>query len=181
MYPIKLSHISTEFKTSTYRFVEYPLLSSLQLQIDSTVSFANQLLREFHILLINMEKLTVQHGELQLSNTVNLDKQNDELLLELRSQWSTLSHRLDNLEITIRCAIKTLQNSLETAFLCEEYLKTTNITSYYHSPDEMITAYAGLTLNTIEKEFSNLECKRKDLVKIWSTQIAENIKQSSNS
>uniref|UniRef100_A0A3Q0KQC9 Conjugal transfer protein n=2 Tax=Schistosoma mansoni TaxID=6183 RepID=A0A3Q0KQC9_SCHMA len=179
MYPIKLSHISTETIMSTNQYIEYPLLSSLQLQIDSTISFINQLLREYHTILINLEHTAIQYGELQLSY-MNSDEENDELLLELRSQWSTLAHKLDNIEITIRSAVNTLQNSLETAFLYEEYIKTTP-TKHNHLLNETLISQAGLAFHTIEKKIDDLKNKRKDIVTLWSTQIAENIKRSGNS
>ncbi|CAH8599379.1 unnamed protein product [Schistosoma curassoni] len=179
MYPIKLSHISTETIMTNYQYIEYPLLSSLQLQIDSTISFINQLLKEFHTLLANLEQIAIQYGELQLSY-MNSDEQNDELLLELRSQWSILTHKLDNMEIIVRSSVNILQNSLETAFLYEEYIKTTP-TKHKHLPNETLLTQAGLTFHTIEKEFNDLKSKRRDIVKLWSTQIAENIKRFGNS
>ncbi|CAH8862151.1 unnamed protein product [Trichobilharzia szidati] len=186
-YPIKLYHISstetTTAKTPFNRNIDFPLLFALQLQLDCTISFINQLLKEFQTLLINMEHLSVEYGQLQSAyNDIanNNNEEIDELLLEVRSQWSMLTQKLDNAEIVIRSAMNTLRNSLETAFLCEEYLKTATTTTAPSSmPNESIstTGQSGLHFYHIEKEFISLVEKRKEIFRLWTSQTAEHIKQ----
>ncbi|VDQ05844.1 unnamed protein product [Trichobilharzia regenti] len=107
-YPIKLYHISsteTTTKPPIHRNIDFPLLFALQLQLDCTISFINQLLKEFQTLLINMEHLAVEYSQIQSaykdidSANNNNEEEIGELLLEVRSQWSILTQKLDNAEI----------------------------------------------------------------------------------
>ncbi|CAH8604789.1 unnamed protein product [Heterobilharzia americana] len=178
--PIKLYHISSEepIKTPIYRSIDYPLLFSLQLQLDCTISFINQLLKEFQRLLCNMENIIVQYNKIKLSYHLDSDKHIDELMLKLQSQWSILTQQLDIIEMTIKSAIRTLHNSLETGLLYEEYInKSQDASNCLNEILTTTTSQTSTNLYNIEKEFTSLEDKRKEMFKIWINQLAENIKQ----
>nr|CAH8862036.1 unnamed protein product [Trichobilharzia regenti] len=131
-----------------------------------------------------MEHLAVEYSQIQSaykdidSANNNNEEEIGELLLEVRSQWSILTQKLDNAEIVIRSAMNTLRNSLETAFLCEEYLKTTITATSNSIADEGIstTGQSGLHFYHIEKEFTSLVEKRKEIFQLWTSQTAEHIK-----